>query len=189
MLKARLFATSLALLLLAACATGAPAVYDDTPAKPTRIAANPTATAQPTLPPPTVQPTVQPVRVTVEPTPKALSAASKRNGDPANGKKLFHTFQPKAGIACATCHRVDSEARLVGPGLMNVGERAAHRIKGLNAELYLYQSITRPEAYVVEGYPNIMTRNFDKVFTEAEIHDIIAYLFTLRDGTKVAEAP
>src|SRR5262245_21576079 len=61
--------------------------------------------------------------------------------NPDNGKKLFNTFQPAAGIACSTCHRVDSEERLVGPGLLNVGIRAATRIKGQAAVAYLHDSI------------------------------------------------
>lgn len=42
-------------------------------------------------------------------------------GDPARGEQLFNTIQPAAGFACATCHRVDSTERLIGPGLLGVG--------------------------------------------------------------------
>ena len=50
------------------------------------------------------------------------------SGDSVNGGRLFSTFQPAAGIACSTCHRIDSQERLVGPGLLNV-ERLAEVTK------------------------------------------------------------
>lgn len=103
------------------------------------------------------------------------------SADAANGQRLFNTFQPAAGIACSTCHRVDSEERLVGPGLLNVGTRAATRVKGQSAIAYLHDSIVNPSAYVVEGYADIMPKTWGKVFTEAQIDDIISYLLTLKD--------
>ncbi len=102
------------------------------------------------------------------------------SADPVSGKQLFNAFQPAAGIACATCHRVDSEERLVGPGLLNVGIRARTRIAGLSAVEYLHQSIVSPSAYVVEGYADLMPKNWGKVFSEKQIDDLIAYLLTLK---------
>ncbi|MBX3080584.1 MAG: cytochrome c [Anaerolineae bacterium] len=101
-------------------------------------------------------------------------------GDAARGKKLFSTFQPVAGMACNACHRVDSEKRLVGPGLFNVSIRAAHRVDGLSAEAYIRQSIIDPGAYVVDGYQNIMPKTFRKAFTDAQLDDLIAYLTSLK---------
>jgi len=97
----------------------------------------------------------------------------------ARGKQLFNTFQPAVGIACSTCHRVDSEERLVGPGLLNVGIRAATRVKGQSAVAYLHDSIVNPSVYVVEDYTDIMPKTWGKVFTETQIDDIISYLLTL----------
>ena len=105
---------------------------------------------------------------------------SPSSGDPAKGKKLFSTFQPAAGMACNACHRVDTEKRLVGPGLLNVSSRAAHRVDGLSAEAYIRQSIIDPTAYVVEGYQPIMPQSFRKAFTDAQLDDLIAYLMTLK---------
>lgn len=45
-------------------------------------------------------------------------------GDPENGRQLFNTLQPETGFACATCHYVDRMDRLVGPGLMGIGNPA-----------------------------------------------------------------
>jgi mono/diheme cytochrome c family protein len=101
-------------------------------------------------------------------------------GDPARGKKLFTTFQPAAGAACNACHRADTEKRLVGPGLLNVGTRAAHRVNGLSAETYIRQSIIDPTAYVVDGYQPIMPQTFRKAFTDAQLDDLVAYLMSLK---------
>ena len=104
------------------------------------------------------------------------------SADAANGKQLFNTFQPAAGITCATCHRVDSEERLVGPGLLNVGKRAESRVQGMSAVNYLHQSIVSPSAYVVEGYADLMPKNWGRVFSDKQIDDLIAYLLTLKGG-------
>jgi cytochrome c2 len=108
-------------------------------------------------------------------------------GDPEAGAALFSTFQPGAGIACATCHRIDSDERLIGPGLLTIGERAATRVENLSADAYIRQSIIDPSAYVVEDYPDIMTKNFDRVFTEAELNDLVAFLFSLNETEIEAE--
>ena len=45
-------------------------------------------------------------------------------GDPENGQLIFGTIQPETGFACATCHFTDSMERLIGPGLMGIGNPA-----------------------------------------------------------------
>lgn len=42
-------------------------------------------------------------------------------GDPVNGASLFYTFESEVSFACATCHYSDSTDRLVGPGLLGIG--------------------------------------------------------------------
>lgn len=51
----------------------------------------------------------------------AVLEAARAIGDPENGEVLFNTLQPEVGFACATCHRVDTTERLIGPGLLGVG--------------------------------------------------------------------
>jgi cytochrome c2 len=109
---------------------------------------------------------------------KIVDAPSK--GDPARGKKVFNTFQPLAGMACNACHRVDTEDRLVGPGLLNVGERALHRVDGLSAQAYIRQSIIDPTSYVVDGYSDIMPKTFGEAFNADQLDDLVAYLMSLK---------
>ena len=115
----------------------------------------------------------------ITPNPAATEQTDDGQGDPVEGERLFHTFQPATGIACMTCHRTDSDDRLVGPGLKTVGIRAQTRVAGMSAFQYIHTSIVDPSAYVIEGYPDIMPKNWGKVFTEAQIDDLIAYLISL----------
>ncbi len=150
------------------------------------------------IPQPTLRPTRTPVVPTVVPTATATAtetpiateaateAASTEDaadgalpGDPVEGEHLFHTFQPEAGMACTTCHRTDSDERLVGPGLKTVGIRAQTRVPGMSASQYIHTSIVNPSAYVVDGFPDIMPKNWGKVFTEAQLDDLVAYLVSL----------
>ena len=102
--------------------------------------------------------------------------------DAEHGAELFTTFQPDAGFACSTCHRPESEDRLIGPGLLNVSVRAETRVEGLNSFEYLYTSIVSPDAYLVETFPDdLMPENWAEIYTEEDILDIIAYLYTLTD--------
>lgn len=124
----------------------------------------PTLTA--TLLPPTEAPAVE---------------ESATTGDPANGQVLFNTFQPAASFACATCHYVDREDQLIGPGLLNVSIRAESRVPGISIYDYLHTSIVNPGAFVVPGFPDgLMPRNWADVYSESEINDLIVYLMTLR---------
>jgi mono/diheme cytochrome c family protein len=122
------------------------------------------------------------VRAPTDPIATPNQSLLSASANASNGKQLFNTFQPAAGMACATCHRVDSEERLVGPGLLNVGKRAQTRIPGMSAIEYLHQSIVRPSAYIVEGYSDLMPKNWGQVFSKAQIDDLIAYLLTLKAG-------
>jgi cytochrome c2 len=116
-------------------------------------------------------PSKTPVEPTATPDPAQVAA---------QGETLFTTFYDDAGFACATCHHVDSEERLVGPGLLDIGQRAATREDGIEAEDYIRKSILNPSATVVDDYAdNLMPSIYADIFTEAELNAIIAYLLTL----------
>lgn len=160
---------------IAPTATPLPPTATETPIPPT-----PT----PTTEPPTATPTSEPATATLEPTVEATeetAAAGAPSGDAANGEVLFNTFYEQTNFACATCHYVDQETQLIGPGLLNISVRGETRVEGESALEYIHNSIVNPSAYVVEGYPDgLMPQVYAEIFTEEEISDIIAYLFTLK---------
>ncbi|MBZ0299505.1 MAG: c-type cytochrome [Anaerolineae bacterium] len=196
--------------VLAACGTIATPVFEEE-LQQTRVAQAATSafetasapTATPTITPsetplPTATPTLAPTETPVPPTntpepatntpvpteaptEAAASGANAVTGDAANGQVIFNTFYQAANFACSTCHRVDSEEQLIGPGLLNISTRAEARVPGEDALTYIHQSIVDPSAYVVPNYPdNLMPKNWHEILTEAEINDLIAYLYTLK---------
>jgi cytochrome c551/c552 len=78
---------------------------------------------------------------------------------------------------CIACHRLAGNTKLA-PNWQGIAARAGERNPPLSAAAYLYQSVTQPEAFVVEGYLPGMPADYDSRLTEAQIGDIIAYLLT-----------
>lgn len=127
-------------------------------------AANPTATPLPAASAGGVASAVPPELQ------KEIDALPK--GDAANGEKIFKVQQP-----CHVCH-IDQP---LGPPLEGFGTRAATRKPGYTAEAYLYESITNPGAYVVQGFQDgIMPPNFKETLTPQDIADLVAYLLTVK---------
>ena len=152
-----------------------------------------TPTQEPTDTPPPATSTPEPTD-TAEPTEAPTEAEAEdadegdrdttggaaTTGDPASGEALFTTFIPEASFACNTCHLVDSEAQLIGPGLLGIGERTESRVPEQSPEEYLHTSIVDPSAYVVEGFPDmLMPQVYEEILTEEQINDLVAYLLTL----------
>jgi len=48
----------------------------------------------------------------------------------------------------------------------------------MSAADYLHQSIVEPDAFVVDGFTNIMPATFGETMSDQEISDLIAYLLT-----------
>ena len=67
----------------------------------------------------------------------------------AAGEKLF-----REKGQCTTCHGIGRAGR--GPDLAGVGARAGTRRPGTKAAAYIVESLLKPAAFVVEGFPNIM---------------------------------
>jgi mono/diheme cytochrome c family protein len=87
-------------------------------------------------------------------------------GDAAAGGELF-------AQNCAGCH---GDADGAGPARVGMGERAATRVEGMSAEDYLHESIVDPSAHVVEGFSDIMPKQYGEQFSEEQIANLIAYM-------------
>lgn len=85
--------------------------------------------------------------------------------------------------ACDVCHSTTPGDDGVGPSLAGIGDRAADRVPGLDAEAYLRQSILDPDAYVVDGFRSgQMLDVYEERLGPEQIDALIDYLLTLRGG-------
>ena len=149
-----------------------------TPLPPTDTPA-PAPTATPTLAPTaTPEPTSAPVLSPID----RLAAVR----DAQNGAELFEIFQEAANYSCSNCHLPTSEKTNIGPGLLNIKDRAATRVEGMTAAEYIYQSIVDSKAYTVEGFdPDLMPQNWAEIYSDLQIFDIVAYLMTLEGRSDI----
>ncbi len=138
-----------------------------------------TPTSTPTLTPTaTFTPTVALPTNTPEPTPTLTTEQQIQNrvaaADPASGEALWTGgVQP----ACSTCHYIDSEERLVGPGMDGIYARAGERVAEQGAYEYLFTSIRNSQAYIVEGYPaGVMVNYTEDLLSDEQIYDLMAYM-------------
>ena len=81
-------------------------------------------------------------------------------------------------LRCAQCHALVPETTVVGPSLANIATHAETRVEGYDARTYLELSILVPGDYVVEGFEDIMPKNFGKDLTSEELDAVVAYLLT-----------
>ena len=96
-------------------------------------------------------------------------AAAKPAADAASVPAPAATAEEALAMyACVSCHAMDSGDTLVGPGLVDVGER-------LSTE-ELRQSIIDPNAVVAEGFPAAMPADFGAKMTVNELQMIVSFL-------------
>lgn len=91
----------------------------------------------------------------------------------AAGEDLF-----RGGAGCTTCHGLEDRAPnlLTGYGGEGpIGQRCATRVEGQDCKTYLYESITDPQAYVVEGGfdPMVFAAS---LYSPAQIWAMVAFL-------------
>ncbi len=131
----------------------------------------------PTQPPtdtpaPTVQPTPGEAAATATGSPPAAEPEGA-SGDAdlaAAGYDLgFQVYMRE----CAVCH---GAADGMGPSLTAMRDRAPMVVAGLPAEEYLRQSIVEPGAFVVEGYQDIMPKDYAETLTADEIDSLITFI-------------
>ena len=108
----------------------------------------------------------------------AACGSGDQTGAPAvdrqvsEGRRLFNQN-------CATCHSVTPETVNVGPSLSGVSSRAGSRMEGVDGREYLLLSITKPSAYIVDGFTDVMPSNFGQDLDGEQLEALIAYLLTL----------
>lgn len=91
----------------------------------------------------------------------------------AAGEQLFNG----AG-GCTACHGLGTRAPNLltdEGGLGAIGARCGNRVPGEDCKAYLYQSLTDPNAYQVEGYLPIM-QDMSKTLSTTQIWAVVAYL-------------
>ena len=93
----------------------------------------------------------------------------------ALGQRIFTGDAGVVVLACVTCHQIGQDA--AGPDLAGVAVRASERVDGLTAQDYLKQSILEPEAYLVEGWANVMPP-FEGQLSDDQLDALVEYLMT-----------
>ncbi|WP_323017428.1 c-type cytochrome [Castellaniella sp.] len=109
------------------------------------------------------------------PVPAGASAASAVQHPVALGKKLVND------LGCAACHATDQK-RLVGPGWAGLSGSTVELADGTTVvadDDYLVESIRRPDAKIVAGYPPHVMPPYDTLINEADMQAIVAYLRSL----------
>lgn len=101
------------------------------------------------------------------------SPASNLDEQQAKGKQVFTQF-------CASCHSTLPDTVIVGPSLAGIATRAETRVAGMDAGEYILESITNPEAYLNEGYNDLMPKDFEKRLRDDQLDALLAYLLTLK---------
>jgi mono/diheme cytochrome c family protein len=94
--------------------------------------------------------------------------APASKGDPAQGKALFEEK------GCGSCHTFGPAGAVgtVGPDLANLPADAEKAGKPL--DVYIRESITNPNAYVVPGYPKGVMPPF--ALSQQQLDDLAAFL-------------
>ncbi len=102
-----------------------------------------------------------------------VQVASLPKGDATSGEKLF------SDEGCQVCHSLQANVRVIGPSLSGVAERGATRKPNYTIEMYLYESIVYPNAFVVPGFQkNAMPVKFGQTLSQQQFADLVAFLLT-----------
>ncbi len=84
-------------------------------------------------------------------------------------------------LGCAACHSTDGK-KITGPswkGIYGTQEKLTDGTSATVNDAYITESILKPNAKVVEGYPEGTMPPYEGLVTDEQIKDIIAYIKTL----------
>lgn len=105
---------------------------------------------------------------------KAATQAAASPADPlAAGRQVFNIS------GCNACHVLNDAgaAGVIGPKLDGIGTVAASREAGKSAEDYVHESIVKPNAFVVQGFPaNVMPQDYGQRLSEQDLGALVEYL-------------
>lgn len=118
---------------------------------------------------------------TLVPEPAGASRTPKPASTAATGAALGQQVATRAG--CVACHSINGTT-LIGPTWQGLAGHSVKITGGTTVtadDAYLKESITTPNAKVVDGFqPGIMPQTFGTSLTAAEIDGLIAYIHTLQ---------
>ncbi len=100
--------------------------------------------------------------------------ASAASGDPARGREVFVS---RGCTGCHTVRGVPGATGTLGPPLTSIASTAGVRHAGLSAEAYIRESVVKPNAFVVAGFPSPSPMPPGLV-AGPELDDLIAFLLT-----------
>jgi mono/diheme cytochrome c family protein len=110
----------------------------------------------------------------LEPTAEAVLPPVDESDPASVGRAVFLT------AGCTACHTVSGlSTGNLGPVLDGLASRADDRVPGLSAEEYIRQSLLEPDAYLVEGFENIMPADIAADLSEEDLDSLVAFLLTL----------
>jgi cytochrome c551/c552 len=97
-----------------------------------------------------------------------------------DGQELFSLRALGSQAGCVTCHSLTPDHIIVGPSLAGLAERAGGRVGHLDARAYVNESITSPDAYVVDGFESgKMPPILAEVLSPQQIDALIDYLLAV----------
>jgi cytochrome c551/c552 len=110
------------------------------------------------------------------PEPTATPSGPDLNTPAGRGQAIF-TGKGR----CSTCHALTAGTTIVGPSLSGIATTAATRIPGVDAEIYLEESIVAPDRFRTPGFENVaMDPTIGKQLTTDEVADVVAFLLTVK---------
>jgi mono/diheme cytochrome c family protein len=115
--------------------------------------------------------------------------AAARKGDDQGALATAGLAQAKTGdqiftaAGCAGCHTFGpaGSTGTIGPNLDDLKTAAANREPGKSAEEYIRESLTAPDAFLVQGFGNVMP-SFEGRLTDEQINALVDYLLQTGGG-------
>lgn len=92
-------------------------------------------------------------------------------GDNSKGAAIFNAK------GCVGCHSQEKGKRLVGPSFYGAWTHAQNRKPGTGPKEYLYESIVKPNEFIVDTYQSgLMPQNYAVQLSPQEMADLLAWL-------------